>query len=53
MKTKTNIDERILALAEPIADDLGLRLVRIRVMAGKRRTVQIMAERKSATAHRS
>ena len=47
MKTKTNIDERILALAEPIADDLGLRLVRIRVMAGKRRTVQIMAERKS------
>ena len=47
MKTKTNIDERILALAEPIAADLGLRLVRIRVMAGKRRTVQIMAERMS------
>lgn len=45
MKTKTNIDERILALAEPIAADLGLHLVRIRVMAGKRRTVQIMAER--------
>ena len=45
MKTKTNIDERILALAEPIAADLGLHIVRIRVMAGKRRTVQIMAER--------
>lgn len=45
MKTKTNIDERILALAEPIAADLGLNIVRIRVMAGKRRTVQIMAER--------
>ena len=47
MKTKTNIDERILALAEPIADDMGLQIVRVRVMAGKRRTVQIMAERKS------
>lgn len=45
MKTKTNTDERILALAEPIAADLGLRIVRVRVMAGKRRTVQIMAER--------
>ena len=47
MKTKTNIDERILTLAEPIAADLGLNIVRIRVMAGKRRTVQIMAERVS------
>jgi len=45
MKTKTNIDERILALAEPIAADMGLRIVRVRVMSGKRRTVQIMAER--------
>ncbi|MGB3455399.1 MAG: ribosome maturation factor RimP [Litorimonas sp.] len=47
MKTKTHIDDRILELAEPIAEDLGLRIVRVRVMAGKRRTVQIMAERKS------
>ncbi|MEM7730014.1 MAG: ribosome maturation factor RimP [Pseudomonadota bacterium] len=47
MKTKTHIDERILELAEPIAADLGLRIVRVRVMAGKRRTVQIMAERVS------
>jgi len=45
MKTKTNTDERVLALAEPIAADLGLRIVRVRVMAGKRKTVQIMAER--------
>lgn len=45
LKTKTHIDERILELAEPIAADLGLRIVRVRVMAGKRRTVQIMAER--------
>lgn len=47
MKTKTNIDERVLALAEPIAEDLGLTIVRVRVMSGKRKTVQIMAERKS------
>ncbi len=47
MKTKTNKDERILALADPIAEDLGLHIVRVRVMAGKRQTVQIMAERKS------
>jgi len=47
MKTKTHMDERILALADPIADDLGLTVVRVRVMAGKRKTIQIMAERKS------
>ena len=45
MKTKTHIDERILALADPIAKDLGLTIVRLRVMSGKRRIVQIMAER--------
>jgi len=47
MKTKTDMDERILAIAEPVADDLGLNIVRIRVMGNKRTTVQIMAERKS------
>lgn len=45
MKTKTDIDARMLALAEPLAQDLGLRIVRVRVMNGKRSTVQIMAER--------
>ena len=47
MKTKTNMDERVLALAEPVAADLGLRIVHVRVQSGKRRTVQIMAERLS------
>ena len=47
LKTKTNMDERILAIAEPLAADLGYGIVRIRVMAGKRQTVQIMAERLS------
>lgn len=45
MKTKTDMDARILALADPVATDLGLRIVRVRVMNGKRATVQIMAER--------
>lgn len=47
MKTKTDMDARILAIAEPVAEDLGLEIVRIRVMGNKRTTVQIMAERKS------
>lgn len=46
MITKTDRDERILAIAAPLADDLGYNIVRIRVMANKRTTVQIMAERK-------
>ena len=45
MKTKTNMDERILAIAEPVAADLGYGIVRVRVMAGKRQTIQVMAER--------
>lgn len=47
MKTKTDMDTRILAIAEPVAQDLGYDIVRVRVMAGKRNTVQIMAERQS------
>ena len=47
MKTKTNMDERILAIAAPLAADLGFAIVRVRVMAGKRAVVQIMAERLS------
>ncbi len=47
MKTKTDMDARILAVAEPVAEDMGYTIVRIRVMSSKRSTVQIMAERKS------
>ncbi|MGJ8562932.1 MAG: ribosome maturation factor RimP [Alphaproteobacteria bacterium] len=47
MKTKTDMDARILLVADPVADDLGYTIVRIRVMSSKRSTVQIMAERKS------
>ncbi|TGY88837.1 ribosome maturation factor RimP [Marinicauda algicola] len=45
MKAKTPQDETILALAEPVADALGMEIVRVRVMGGKRQVVQIMAER--------
>ena len=47
LKTKTSMDERILAIAAPVAEGLGFSVVRIRVMGGKRSTVQIMAERLS------
>lgn len=47
MKTKTDLDARVLDIVEPIAADLGLRVVRLRVMAGRRPVLQIMAERKS------
>ncbi|PHR93659.1 MAG: ribosome maturation factor RimP [Robiginitomaculum sp.] len=47
MKTKTTMDERILGIAEPVAADLGFAIVRVRVMGGKRSTLQIMAERLS------
>ena len=45
MRTKTDMDTRILSLIDPIAIDMGYHIVRIRVMAGKRPKLQIMAER--------
>ncbi len=45
MKTRSPQDERILELAEPIAETLGLEIVRVRVMGGKKTTCQIMTER--------
>ncbi len=47
MKTKTSMDERILAIAAPVAADMGYNIVRVRVQGGKRSTLQIMAERLS------
>ncbi len=45
MKTKTTMDARILDIAEPIANDMGYDIVRVRVQGNKRTVVQIMAER--------
>ncbi len=49
MKAKSPQDERVLALAEPIAETLGMEIVRVRVMSGKKTLMQIMAERADGT----
>ncbi len=49
MKTKTPQDTRILALADPVAAGLGLEIVRVRVMSGKKQRLQIMTDRLDGT----
>jgi len=46
---KTAIDRRIAAIVTPTVEGMGFRLVRLRVMGGKRITLQIMAERSDGT----
>lgn len=43
--TETGLDARIAALAEPVVEDLGFRLVRVKCSGRNGFTVQIMAER--------
>lgn len=45
MRTTNPVEERIEALAEPEAEKLGLRLVRIRLSGLRRKRLQVMAER--------
>ncbi|MEL6277747.1 MAG: ribosome maturation factor RimP [Pseudomonadota bacterium] len=45
MLAKTPIDEKIARIIEPSAEGLGYRLVRVRLMGGRRPTLQVMAER--------
>lgn len=42
---KTPIDQRIAQIVTPVIEGLGFELVRLRVMSGKTRTLQIMADR--------
>jgi len=49
LKTKSPQDARILALVEPVAAELGLSVIRVRIMSGKRARLQIMAEREDGT----
>jgi ribosome maturation factor RimP len=42
---KAAIDRRLAAIVSPTIEGLGFELVRIRLMGGKRATLQIMAER--------
>ena len=47
MRATNPAEERVIALAEPEAERLGYRLVRVRLMGNRRKTLQIMAERLS------
>jgi ribosome maturation factor RimP len=48
LKAKTAEDRQLLELIEPVAETLGLAIVRVRLMGGtQRRRLQIMAERPS------
>ncbi|MDD7971595.1 ribosome maturation factor RimP [Roseinatronobacter alkalisoli] len=42
---KTTLDQRLAAIISPVISGLGFELVRLRLMAGKTRTLQIMADR--------
>ena len=46
MKAHSPQDKRILEIAEPLAETLGLEIVRVRVMGGKKTTVQIIVAAK-------
>lgn len=45
MLAKAPVDRRIAAIVQPVVEGLGFELVRVRLMAGRRTTLQIMAER--------
>jgi ribosome maturation factor RimP len=45
VKALSPIETRLAALIEPAAEAEGFRLVRVRLMGGRRKTLQVMAER--------
>lgn len=47
--TETGLDGRVAAIAEPVLEDLGYRLVRVRITGQNGCTLQIMAERPDGT----
>ena len=42
---KTAIDRRLAEIVQPVIQDMGFELVRLRLMGGQTKTLQIMAER--------
>ncbi|MDT0681579.1 ribosome maturation factor RimP [Roseicyclus sp. F158] len=42
---KTNIDSRLAEILTPVIEGMGFELVRVRLMSGKSKTLQIMAQR--------
>ncbi|MEM7239989.1 MAG: ribosome maturation factor RimP [Pseudomonadota bacterium] len=49
MIAKAPIDQRLAGIIMPTIEDMGYELVRLRLMAGKKATLQIMAERPDGT----
>ena len=49
MRAQGELEIRILDMIEPVAEELGLDIVRVRVMGGDVPTLQIMAERPDGT----
>ncbi len=49
MVAKAAIDQRLAGIVTPTIEGMGFRLVRLRLMGGKRITLQIMAERDDGT----
>lgn len=47
LRASNPLEEKLIALIEPAAGDLGYRLVRVRLSGLRRKTLQIMAERVS------
>ncbi|MTI44665.1 ribosome maturation factor RimP [Roseibium hamelinense] len=46
---ETGLDARVAAIVEPVVEDLGYRLVRVKISAANGCTLQIMAERPDGT----
>lgn len=42
---KTAIDRRMAGIIKPVLEDMGFELVRVRLMGGEKKTLQVMAER--------
>lgn len=49
MVAKAPIDQRLATIVQPTIESMGFELVRLRLMGGKRATLQIMAERPDGT----
>ena len=49
MIAKAPIDQRMAAIVQPALEGMGFELVRLRLMSGKRITLQIMAEKPDGT----
>ena len=49
MIAKAPIDQRMAAIVQPVLESMGFELVRLRLMSGKRTTLQVMAEKPDGT----